>query len=72
MQTFRTFPTAQAARDYRHEHGTGGWIFEPEAKPDTLEHFTWTESILFPPDYSPIMIFNHPMTKGRTGQLLSN
>ncbi len=61
METFRTFPNATDAREYRHKHGTGGWIFEPE---------TGHESILFPPTMTPTAIFNHCFTKGRNGQLL--
>lgn len=61
MEKFLTFPNVQAARDYRHENGTGGWIFASE---DMI--------ILFPPDYYPMKIFNHPFTKGRTGELLAN
>jgi hypothetical protein len=26
--------------------------------------------ILFPPEFSPSAIFNHPFTKGRTGKLI--
>ena len=45
MNNFRTFPSAQAARDYRHANGTGGWIFSPD---------DGGEAILFPPDMPPI------------------
>ena len=43
MEIFRTFASAQEARDYRHEHGTAGWIFEGD---DGLV-------ILFPQNYMP-------------------
>jgi len=62
MQTFRTFPNTQAARDYRHVNGTGGWIFVPENG----------DPILFPPDMTPSAIFNHYLTKGMSGKLLAN
>lgn len=61
MEKFLTFPSAQAARDYRHEHGTGGWIFAPDAP---------GESILFPPHYAPSAIFHHPFTTGKSGTLI--
>lgn len=60
MYALRYFPSAQEAKTYRHEHGTGGWIFEPEGDGD---------SILFPPHFSPSMIFKHSATKGKTGYL---
>lgn len=61
MNTFRTFPNAQDARDYRYEHGTGGWIF-------TNSELT----VLFPPEYSPSMIFRHPFVKGMDGHLIGS
>ena len=63
MQVFRTFPSIAAAREYRHLNGTGGWIF--------AESDGWLV-ILFPPDMSPNDIFNHPFTKGRSGDLLGS
>ena len=63
MQVFRTFNTAQDARDYRYENGTGGWIFAPD---------NGAPSILFPPEVTPTAIFNHPLTKGQTGRLLGS
>lgn len=30
MKQLIYFPTADLARKHRHEHGTGGWILEPE------------------------------------------
>jgi hypothetical protein len=55
------FDSAQAARTYRHEHGTGGWIFRPENGGMT---------VLFPPDMAPTAIMTHPITKGRSGKLM--
>lgn len=63
MQTLRTFLTVQEAREYRHEHGTGGWIFAPD---------DGSESILFPPDVAPIGIFRHSLTRGSSGALIGN
>jgi len=62
MQTYRTFNTLQAARDYRFENGTGGWIFAPDSG----------DCILFPPEVTPTGIFNHPFTKGKSGKLYAN
>ena len=63
MKTFRTFKTTQEARDYRHQNGTGGWIFSPIDNSD---------SILFPPEFTPTAIVNHPTTCGKTGFLFAN
>ena len=63
IQTFKTFYTAQDARDYRHEHGAGGWIFAPE-KGGVV--------VLFPPDMTPSAIFRHPLAKGQSGDLIGN
>lgn len=63
MQAFRTFASAQAARDYRHKYGTGGWIFEDESS---------GESVLFPPEMTPSAIMIHPMTKGKIGNLIGS
>jgi len=62
MTIFKTFNSLQDARTHRHEHGTGGWIFAPEKGP----------VILFPPDYSPTMIFQHPFTAGQSGDLIGS
>jgi hypothetical protein len=70
MSTYRTFPTLQAARDYRHANGTGGWIFAPGA--DDPVSITRYECILFPPEFTPSNIFCHPFTSGRTGELIAN
>lgn len=63
MATFRTFQNGQAARDYRHANGTGGWIFVSDAD---------GSAILFPPNMSPSGIFNHEMTRGKSGRLIGS
>lgn len=70
MRKIIEFTTSQEARDYRHENGTGGWIFEPENEtlPRIDCQYGW--SILFPPDMAPIDIFRHPLTVGRSGRLI--
>jgi hypothetical protein len=68
MNQYLTFTNEQTARDYRHEHGTGGWIFVPENDKPTF--YPFHDVILFPPEFSPSAIFNHPFTKGRTGKLI--
>ena len=60
-ETLRFFTTSQDARTYRHHHGTGGWIFEPD---------NGGKSVLFPPYITPIGIFNHQITKGVSGRLI--
>ena len=64
-ETIRTFPSAQAARDYRYTNGTGGWIFEPAAMPGI-------GAILFPPHVTPTGVFNHPFTRGQSGRLIGS
>ena len=59
METFRTFSSEQEARDYRHTNGTGGWIFCDDGL-----------VILFPPEYPPVEIFRHPLTRGKSGRLI--
>ena len=68
MKQYFTFNSLQDARDYRHENGTGGWIFVPEN--DNPSFYPYHDVILFPPEFTPTGIFNHPFTKGRTGQLI--
>lgn len=68
MSTYRTFPTEQAARDYRHAFGTGGWIFVPDQREGV--HYTAAECVLFPPELTPSCIFKHPFTAGRDGRLI--
>lgn len=57
------FDTAKAAREYRREHGTGGWIFEPD---------NGGACILFPPHIPPFGIFNHGATRGQSGRLIGS
>ena len=66
MNTYKTFATKTDARTYRHEHGTGGWIFVPEYQKPTF--YPFHEVILFPPEFSISGVFNHPFTQGRTGK----
>lgn len=68
METYLTFPNTQSARNYRYEHGTGGWIFAPDEPEVTYAD----QVILFPPEYTPNMIFNHPFTRGKSGKLIGN
>ena len=63
MKTFRTFESAQAARDYRHEHGTGGWILVCEKTGNAT---------LFPSCMSPTGILRHPLARGVTGELIGH
>jgi hypothetical protein len=65
-ETFRIFASVQDARDYRFEHGTGGWIFERTNEGETAL------VILFPPHVTPTGIFHHPFTRGMSGRLLAN
>ena len=70
MQTFRTFGSADEARAYRHENGTGGWIFDPDPG---VSLSAWSaEAILFPPEMTPSSIFRHPLTQGRSGNLIGH
>ena len=61
VESIHMFENAVDARTYRHENGTGGWIFDPEHGGPTY---------LFPPGLPPIRIFNHELTHGKTGQLI--
>jgi hypothetical protein len=61
MQTFRQFKTEQHARDYRHEHNTGGWIFVSDKT---------GQAILYPPHMPPIEIFHHATTRHQSGALI--
>lgn len=56
-----TFDTAQNARNFRQEHGTGGWIFSPD---------DGSPVILFQPWIYPSAIFHHPLTLGKSGTLI--
>ena len=62
MYSIRYFASAQAARDYRHTYGTGGWIFVDTAG----------AAVLFPPDFAPTRIFNHPAVRGLSGNLIGS
>ena len=61
MKTLRLFNTPEEARDYRKEHGTGGWIFSNPAL-----------TLLFPPEFTQTTIINHPLTKGHDGRLIGS
>lgn len=63
METFRLFNNLQLARNFRHENGTGGYIFMPDNNENC---------ILFPPEYPPSAIFHHEFTRGKSGKLISN
>ena len=63
MRSYHEFYTLDEALGYRHENNTGGWIFAPDQGRPVY---------LFPPDMPPIDIFHHPLTKGKSGKLLSN
>ena len=71
MITLRYFPTLDDAMEYRYTNGTGGWIFAPEDAPVSNHYVDVANVILFSPDFTPSMIFNHPATKGRSGKLIS-
>jgi hypothetical protein len=60
---FLVFPNKEEARQYRHDNGTGGWIFDPEDNQGV---------VLFPPEIPPSQILNHPITRGRTGHLIGS
>jgi hypothetical protein len=64
MTTYHEFDTLAEARTYRHEHGTGGWIFAPEDRDQ--------KAILFPPHMTPVEIFNHRLTSGQSGRLIGS
>lgn len=51
------------AREYRQANGTGGWIFAPDDN---------SLVVLFPPHVTPSAIFNHKLTRGLSGSLISN
>lgn len=71
MLTFRSFDTVQDARDYRHAHGTGGWIFAADNAPAD-RHYTVPSIVLFPPEMAPAHILGHPLIRGLSGRLISN
>lgn len=57
------FTDSETARTYRHDNGTGGWIFAPNSG---------GMAVLFPPHMTPSEIFHHPMTRGRSGRLIGS
>lgn len=63
MRALVEFACEVDARQYRQEHNTGGWIFAPE---------DCGKVILFPPEMPPSQIFNHPITRGRSGLLIGS
>ena len=63
LYSIRAFLSEQEARDYRHDNGTGGWIFAGEAGA-----LVW----LFPPHMPPADIFHHPLTRGMSGKLIGS
>ena len=63
IATFTQFASEQDARDYRHEHGTGGWIFASD---------DGGVVVLFPPHMTPSYVMVHPLTRSlATGRNLS-
>lgn len=68
----REFETAQDARNYRHEHGTGGWIFEVKSAESNRLPYPSGTAWLFPPHMTPSHIFHHPLTSGMTGNLIGS
>ena len=65
MKTYRTFPTWQAACEYRTLNGTGGFVFVP-----VTDKALGDEAILFPVGMTASQIFNHPLTRGLSGELV--
>lgn len=63
MRALLEFDCEVDARQYRHEKNTGGWIFVPEDR---------GKVILFPPEMPPAHIFNHPISRGRSGLLIGS
>jgi len=62
-RVYYEFICAADARTYRHEHGTGGWIFEDEKT---------GQAWIFPPAMPPTGILHHPITRGRSGRLIGS
>lgn len=54
MHTIREFGNLNDAIDYRKANGTGGYIYHVNDN---------GTAILFPPDFTPSMIFEHPMAR---------
>lgn len=72
MHIIYVFDSVDDALDYRYNNGTGGWIFAPDAPPANPHHAVRAQVILFPPEFTPSVIFNHAMTRGQSGRLISN
>lgn len=60
MKQYLEFESLKDAREYRHAHGTGGWIFTADKT---------SVSTLFPPEMCPSEILNHRLTRGQSGYL---
>jgi hypothetical protein len=60
MRTLLEFGTVTAAKAYRYNNGTGGWIFWPETG----------YCVLFPPDMCHSDIMKHPIVQHRDGELV--
>lgn len=60
MKQYLEFESLNDAREYRHAHGTGGWIFTADKT---------SVSTLFPPEMYPSEILNHRLTRGQSGYL---
>ena len=61
LYELRYFAGSDDARTYRHENGTGGWIFAPD---------NGGPAVLFPPHMPPSDIFRRPATRGQSGNLI--
>ena len=61
--TIHEFNNEHDARDYRHENGTGGWIFVSDET---------ARAYLFPPFIVPWGIFHHELTAGKSGKLIGS
>lgn len=73
MYSIHFFRSADDARAYRRDKGTGGWIFEPtDGIPSIVGNNDAGAVILFPPSIMPGDIFTHPLTRGRSGRLIGH
>ncbi len=68
MEAILLFSTEQDAREYRYNNGVGGWIFTPDKT--ERAYYAWHMTILFPAHLTPSDILHHPITNGRSGQLI--
>jgi hypothetical protein len=62
-QSFHVFTDLAEARAYRHVYGCGGWIFHDDAT---------GQATIFPPEMPPAEIMKHPLTSGRSGNLVGS